>query len=216
MVSKFYKQLKEFRLANSLTQKEIADFLGMTPTAVSDYESGKREPSFSNIIKLADRYKLNMSWLLTGTGSMYIKDHAREATNSPPLITLPVVADIAAGTGIEAEDLPPSEFITVDPALLTLPGPYYCFKVSGTSMEPEIYTGDFAIVTGSYYNQDYNGRICAFRCIDGLILKRLYINHKAKNALLIPINPRHPITVYDDSSPEITMIGILVAIIRKY
>ncbi len=216
MVVLFGKQLREFRLHNRLTQKIVADFLGVTPTAISDYESGKREPAYTTVLKLADRYNLNITWLLTGSGSMY-NVPAREGVHSPPgIITLPVVADIAAGLGIEAEDLPPSESLSVPTSILTDPAPYHCFRVSGTSMEPELHTGDYAIVSSWRYDGDYSGRICAFRSIDGLIIKRFYVNHRGKNCLLIPINPSHPIIIYDENSPDITILGVLTAIIRKY
>ena len=70
-MSDFSKRLKELRLKEGTMQKEIAKFLGVTPTAVSDYENGKRSPPLDTITKLANRYGANLNWLLTGEGPMF-------------------------------------------------------------------------------------------------------------------------------------------------
>lgn len=147
-----------------LTQAQFSKKLGITQGLYSKYET--------SALFLPDELKaklfhlgINVNWLLTGTGSMY-NVPAREGVHSPPgIITLPVVADIAAGLGIEAEDLPPSEFLSVPTSILTDPAPYHCFRVSGTSMEPELHTGDYAIVSSWRYDGDYSGRIWCCGCI---------------------------------------------------
>jgi SOS-response transcriptional repressor LexA len=131
-------------------------------------------------------------------------------------IRVPLVADIAAGTGIEAYSMEPSQILTIDQSLLSLPGPYWAFRVEGDSMEPSLTTDDIAIVTRSWHEIDYNGMICAFRSDSGLLIKRVHIAPKAKYGLLIPINPRHQILHFDKNSPDIIMLGILVASIRLH
>lgn len=213
-MNKFGKQLKQVRLALDLKQKDIASFMGITPTAVSDYESGKRVPSLDSIIKLADRYAVSLSWLITGEGDMYIGTLTREAE---PAITIPVCADIAAGIGIEADDIEPQEHVCVTRELLAgYAPPFYCFRVNGASMEPEIHTGDYAIISAWQFDTDYNGSLCAFRSVDGLLIKRLAYDIRGKRALLVPVNPKHPIIEYDENSADIQIIGRLVAVIRKY
>lgn len=209
-----------------MSQKKLAEALGISAPRLNNYLSGRHEIPLDMLVSISILTNSELSWLLTGNGQMY-NVPAREGTHGPPLdpstsrhldtiITLPVVADIAAGLGIEAEDIAPSEHLSVPTAILTDPAPYYCFRVSGTSMEPELHTGDYAIVSSWRYDGDYSGRICAFRSIDGLLIKRFYVNHRGKNALLIPLNAAHPIMVYDEHSPDITMLGVLTAIIRKY
>ena len=208
-------RLLSVRKTMHLTQAQFSKKLGITQGLYSKYET--------SALYMPDELKaklfhlgINVNWLLTGSGTMY-NVPARVGEHSPPgIITLPVVADIAAGIGIEAEDLAPSEYLPVPIDILTDPAPYYCFRVSGTSMEPELHTGDYAIVSSWRWDINYSGRICAFRSVDGLLLKRFYINHRGKNALLIPINPSHPIIIYDEHSPDIVMLGVLTAIIRKY
>lgn len=50
------QRLKELRKANKLTLKQVADQLGMTPTAISLYESETRTPSMDMLQKLAKIY----------------------------------------------------------------------------------------------------------------------------------------------------------------
>ena len=132
------------------------------------------------------------------------------------MVSIPVVADIAAGPGIEAEDLPPQQIIEVSQSCLSLPGPYWAFRVDGISMEPELHTGDIAIVTRDWYNIDYRGMICAFRIPEGLVIKRLLWPPKSKTAYLFPVNIHSPIITYNPDDPDIIMLGVLVAVLRKY
>lgn len=47
-------KIKELRKKQNLTQLELANKIGVVESAISLYESGKREPDISTLIKLAD------------------------------------------------------------------------------------------------------------------------------------------------------------------
>jgi len=47
-------KLKELRKKQNLTQLELANKIGVVESTISLYESGKREPDISTLIKLAD------------------------------------------------------------------------------------------------------------------------------------------------------------------
>ena len=49
----FNVRLKQLRQKNKLTQSELADILGLKPTAISNYESKRNEPSFDKLIALS-------------------------------------------------------------------------------------------------------------------------------------------------------------------
>ena len=53
MGEKFFENLKEARLNAGLSQKEVAEQLGVAKSSYSLYESGKREPDVERIKKLA-------------------------------------------------------------------------------------------------------------------------------------------------------------------
>ena len=50
----FEKNLKYYRLKNNMSMKDLAEACGITPMAISNYESGKRKPDMELIDKLAD------------------------------------------------------------------------------------------------------------------------------------------------------------------
>lgn len=212
------QRLKHIRTTLNVTQKKLSEVLKCSQAKVSDYESGKLSISNSDLSVIANTYNINLTWLITGTGPMYNNVPARAKGHPADLVSIPLVADIAAGYGIEAELLPPARHITVALDLLSLPGPYLAFSVCGDSMSPEIYPGDIAVITRAWEQLDTDGRICAFRTLDGLVLKRWIIHPRSKSAALIPLNPRYPIIKYtpDGSDPDLTMLGVLVLVIRSY
>ena len=60
----FPERLKELRFSRNLTQKEIADSVGMAPVAYQRYEYGTREPAYQKLIALADYFDVSLDYLL--------------------------------------------------------------------------------------------------------------------------------------------------------
>lgn len=63
----FGKRLQELRAARSLTQKELAEMLGIGVMLVSRYERGLTVPSASTIIEMARVLHVTADELLTGS-----------------------------------------------------------------------------------------------------------------------------------------------------
>lgn len=59
----FTERLKELRKNKGLKQQEIAELLGVKRNTYSDWENRKTEPSFENLIKLADLLEVTLDWL---------------------------------------------------------------------------------------------------------------------------------------------------------
>lgn len=51
-------------MEHNLTQKQVADRLGVAVSAVSAYESGFRYPSYKALIKLASMYHVSCDYLI--------------------------------------------------------------------------------------------------------------------------------------------------------
>lgn len=66
------EKLKSLRTEKKLTQKQIADRIGLAISAVSSYESGTRYPSYDALIKLARIYHVSTDYLLGITDSRNI------------------------------------------------------------------------------------------------------------------------------------------------
>ncbi|BDG61886.1 hypothetical protein caldi_29760 [Caldinitratiruptor microaerophilus] len=63
----FGQMLKALRTAKGLTQQDIANYLGVTPEAVGNWERGTREPDLATLLKLAKYFDVAVHYLLTGT-----------------------------------------------------------------------------------------------------------------------------------------------------
>jgi len=200
-----------------MSQRDFAKLLGISAPRLNNYLSGKHNIPQVLLIKMSELTNAELSWLLTGKEPMYNSTPARDKPPGLGVLSLPVYAEIAAGIGIEAENIEPAETITIPREIvLDIPGPYYCFKVNGVSMEPELHTGDYAIIAGWQFDVNYDGTLCAFRSVDGLLIKRLVYDVKGKRALLVPLNPTHKIMKYDENSSDLQIIGRLIAVLRKY
>jgi transcriptional regulator with XRE-family HTH domain len=60
-------RLKNLRLENNLTQKELAEKLNMQNTAISKYELGEREPDIETINNIAEFFNVSTDYLLGRT-----------------------------------------------------------------------------------------------------------------------------------------------------
>lgn len=209
-------RLSELINSLGLSQAGFAASINASPSTVSEWLSRpNKNPSLDALIRICKTHGVNLNWLLIGEGSMFIyNDRAR--VKETDWLKLPVVADIAAGPGIDAFEVEPEEFIHVPVQALKLPGPYLAFRVHGSSMEPYIWQGDYVVVTERWHELDVNNRICAFRTHNGLTLKRFYIHGKRKFSLLLPLNPDHPVIQYTPDDPDYDLIGILVLSFRNY
>jgi transcriptional regulator with XRE-family HTH domain len=78
-------RLKILRRKLGISQKEMARELGVPFTLISKYECGKIKPGADMLSKIALRYNVNLNWLLTGQGNIFVEPD--DSTNfSDPLI----------------------------------------------------------------------------------------------------------------------------------
>lgn len=57
-------RLKELRLERKLSQKQVAEYLGISTRAYSHYEIGDREPSILLLVKLCDLFEVTADYLI--------------------------------------------------------------------------------------------------------------------------------------------------------
>ena len=62
-MSIFSNRLKECRIDKSKTQKDVADYLGISERGYQNYEIGKREPKIETLNKLADYLNVSIDYL---------------------------------------------------------------------------------------------------------------------------------------------------------
>ena len=58
------EKLHSLRTEMKLTQKQVADRIGLAISAVSSYESGTRYPSYETLVKLSRMFHVSTDYLL--------------------------------------------------------------------------------------------------------------------------------------------------------
>lgn len=66
-MSVFQNRFKQLRIEHGLSQEEAAVRLGCSRSRVGMYETGKREPDFEMMEKIADLFNVDMSYLVGGS-----------------------------------------------------------------------------------------------------------------------------------------------------
>ena len=64
MMRIFQERLKEQRKLYRLTQREMADKLNISQPSYIRYENGSSEPTFENLLKIAEIFDVSVDYLL--------------------------------------------------------------------------------------------------------------------------------------------------------
>lgn len=117
-MSNIHSRLKEARLYAKkrdpqITQKYVADRLGVTDKAVSAWESRSR-PDQERIPEIARIYGVNLLWLMNGHGNMIANDPAKEFLTNPSNYG---VEDVPTHHVGEREEVRPPEILQIYDAL---------------------------------------------------------------------------------------------------
>lgn len=78
----FDKNLKYYRLQKNMTKKDLADALGLTPMAITNYESGKRRPDINQINKMAEALGIHVVDFLAARNTNLKFKHCEFRKNS--------------------------------------------------------------------------------------------------------------------------------------
>ena len=63
-MNNFMKNLRKIRIQHNLTQKELANKLGVLERTISYWESGKRECDLDSLIRLSDLFNISIDELV--------------------------------------------------------------------------------------------------------------------------------------------------------
>jgi len=74
-MNNFPKRLKELRTEKDISQEELGLIMSLSKSTISLYESGKREPDYETLKKLADYFGCSTDYLL---GKTNIKDAVKQ------------------------------------------------------------------------------------------------------------------------------------------
>lgn len=173
--------LRKLRANTNMTQQDVADTLGISRQAYSNYEQGKREPDIKTLLLLGDVLHCPLS-LLLGRESRY-EGGAR----------IPILGTVKGGLNRMAEQ----EYEGFDVADVASPDEYFYLRVTGDSMAPQIQSGDLALI----HSQDTleSGDIGVVLLEDGeATIKRVLLG--GNSVVLQPFNNTYlPIVLQDDN-----------------
>ena len=211
------KNIRIYRKALHLTQKELAERLFKSESAVRMWELGKSEPDNDTMFHLATIFCVSVDDLLDAYSS-----EARDFYSPPPSSNLsplpqrgmriiPVYETVSAGFGTQADDqivdyLPC--FILGDSEADNSIG----IKVKGDSMYPKIEDGDIIRVV----KQDTveSGQLAVVLVDDEGFVKRIVYGHGFVE--LQSINPLYPPMRFEGTEAErVRVIGLVRQIIKN-
>lgn len=233
-------RLKLLRDNAMLNQGSFADSLGLKQGSLSDIERGKAYPSVDVLIKIKSIYNVNLDWLISGKGDMFISSipsiksidtpgrqvgklveylaDERIALRNLETVRIPVVGEIAAGKPIEILDIDPLDYLTLDKNLCPYPTDFVCFRIHGDSMSPELRHGDIVLINQRYNWNEINQQIVAVRINGDVTIKVIHSDEVTRTSILYPINNRRhkSIVLNEDTVDEVSIIGVLVISVHKY
>lgn len=112
----FGDRLRELRTERGLSQDDLAQAMGYTKTAISQYELGKRVPSYPTLTKMAAYFGVTTDWLLGRTDRRRSVLHGSEeeaAPDTPKSAAQRRIYDVAARAG----QLPPDKIDQIADAM---------------------------------------------------------------------------------------------------
>lgn len=202
-MTEFKDMLKLYRNQRGLSQSELAKKLGLSPSTISMYEVGKRQPDFETEEKIADYFNVSLN-SLRGKSEELRSSHT----------TINVLSRVAAGIPINAtEDVIDTEEITED---LAKTGEFFGLKIKGDSMEPRIYDGDVVIVRQQNDAESGDIVIAMVNGNDDAVCKRLV--KYASSIALVSLNSKYePMMVTNDEieTNQLKIIGKVVELRGK-
>ena len=201
----FGSQLRKYRTASNMSQKELASKLFVSQQAVGRWETDRATPNPETVLKIAQIFGITTDALLGET--------------SPPASTggtwVPVLGNVAAGIPIEAvEDIVDYEEID---AALAATGDFFGLRIKGSSMEPRIREGDVVIVR-KQDDADTGDTVVALVNGDSATVKRL--KKEADGSMwLLPNNPAYDpqhFTPTEITEKPVHIIGKVVELRGKF
>jgi SOS-response transcriptional repressor LexA len=220
---------------------EFAEKYQISRASLIRYKQNERYPDPEFLVALS-KDRVNINWLLNGTGAMYSKDEFEEFIKGNKLkavkpeiinpnkgqhevtevdttqsITLPIVGDIAAGEPIEIIDqYAMSGQIELPRTYLKgNPKNYIVFQVNGRSMEPLIQHADIVVIKANPIWELANNQVAAVRTNDGVTLKKVQIDHNREQVILQPFNLDFPVLILDsDWNSDASLIGTIALQLR--
>lgn len=191
-------RLKAARRAKHMTQADVAEYIGLTQGAYSNWERGETKIDSLQLSRLAELFGVSVDYLLGKTD-----------VPSSSYIRVPVLGRVAAGIPIDAiEDVIDWEDISTAAAG---DGEYFGLQIKGHSMEPKISDGDVVIVRRQ---PDVDSGDIAVVLVNGDDATVKRIKKSPQGVTLIPSNPAYEPMYYSNEEIESLPVQILGRVVE--
>lgn len=216
------EKLKARRKELKMTQKDIADQLGISYQAYSAWERGVKEPSKEKVNRLEQLLKVPKGYFteieivrlyntLSNKGKNQVVDYARDLVQKEkkqPVISVSenlyeyhVYEKMSAGIGASVYDDRNYDTVYFNEELAH----DFASWVSGDSMEPKYQNGSVALIRETGF--DYDGAVYAVVCNNQTYIKRVY--REDKGLRLVSINPKYE-DIFISYNKDPRVVGIIV------
>lgn len=184
-------RIKSRRRLLKLTQKDLAEWIGISASAVTQWENDVTNPSGENLLRLASHLQCDPQWILSGVG----QPEPGEIRSGKVVRPVPIISWVQAGAwtecgGVQQENLTSHEFIDTT---IPLTKNAFALRVKGESMTSagplSIPEDSIVIVEPEYgFIEDVNNKIVIARLSGSneATIKKFYID--GPNKYLIPLN----------------------------
>ena len=163
------QKLKEYFDGQGITQKDIADELGVSKAYINSLFTNKRAFGKEQAEIWENHFGLSKAWLLTGEGDMLVSKDSRDPAETRPRIPMTVAAGSLSGF---ADDIQYNDWEQY-PVIKAFPPYDFTIVVKGDSMEPKFEGGDEVAIKKVYDFIEW-GKTYVLDTRDGAVLKRLY------------------------------------------
>lgn len=216
------EKLKERRKELKLTQKDIAEKLGISYQAYSAWERGVKEPSAEKVSQLEKLLNVLKGYFteieivrlyntLSSSGKEKVVTYARDLVqeeSQPKVVSISekrfeyhVYERMSAGIGASVYGDRNYDTVYFNEELAH----DFASWVSGDSMEPKYQNGSVALIRETGF--DYDGAVYAVVCNSQTYIKRVY--REEDGLRLVSINPKYKdLFISYDEDPRV--VGIIV------
>lgn len=207
--------LKILRKRKGVTQKDIAEYLGVTTSAYGQYETGSRQMNPDVISRLSDYFNVSSDVILgrETVGGTFIREiEVKPEIVAEDEVMIPVVASLRCGFGQCGEPFTILKRIPVPKSYVSRWGKdIVAVEAVGKSMLPTIQPGALLIVVpGSVWQDNW---IVVADVNDSDTIKRIFRNHDDGGIDLIPDNENFKVmhfTAKDMKDYQISILGHVV------
>lgn len=194
--------------------KELADTLGVSGGAITNWKNGHSKSYTKYLPQIADYYGVSLDWL-SGRSEQKEKPSLELGEPLGELANIPIIASVKAGyCGIAVED-DTGEYVQIPAYMLKgkSPSEFRAMHIRGDSMYPKMQDGDIAVVHIQQEVENGKVAVCIINGDEGTI-KRFF--RYADRVELWPDNPQIPKMILKGACLEdFHIYGQAVALIRE-